>query len=180
MEKTDSIKTNPNAIKTNAMKHSIEDSWGIRYKGQIERNIGILSIQEQDVLRSSKVAVLGVGGIGAPLLLNLCYAGCQNFVIADFDKVERSNLNRQPYIEKDIGKPKVEALAKKILDINPSCEIRKFLAVSQQNIDKILRGVDVIVLSLDGPVGSILVAREARNRDIPLVEGWATPLVFSW
>ncbi len=162
-----------------AIKITRDDAKASPYCAQFERNLGIVSAQEQQTLRTSRVAVLGVGGIGAPLLLNLCHSGCRDFVLADFDRVELSNLNRQPYTRGDIGRYKVEAAADKVFALNPDAEITLTKKITAANLGSLLEGVDAVVLSLDGPVGSIMVARECRKKEIPMVEGWATPLVFS-
>ncbi len=153
--------------------------WSEDYNTRIERNIGLVSYEEQEILKTSKIAILGTGGVGAPMALNLAYAGIENFVLADFDKVEFSNLNRQPYTEADVGKLKVEALSEKLIAVNSNIQIQNYTKITDKNIQDILKQVNVVVLSLDGPVGSIIVSRKAREMKIPLVEGWATPIVFA-
>ena len=161
------------------MISQLNESWNENYQERVKRNIGMVSIEEQEVLRTAKIAVLGTGGIGAPLAINLAYAGIQNFVLADFDRVDYSNLNRQPFTEKDVGRLKVHALARRIKEINSKSIVDAYTEIAEENIHEILEGVDVVVLSLDGPVGSLLVARKAREYGIPMVEGWATPIVFA-
>ncbi|MHA1870611.1 MAG: ThiF family adenylyltransferase [Promethearchaeota archaeon] len=150
------------------------------YMEQFNRNIGFVSREEQEKIRRAKIAILGTGGIGGPAGLELAYAGCENFVLADFDKIEVSNLNRQPYTRKDIDKFKVDALSEKLLAINPRIKIKKFLNLDTDNIDDVLDGVNVAALSLDGPFGSILVARKCREKGIDMIETWAIPYLFAW
>jgi predicted ThiF/HesA family dinucleotide-utilizing enzyme len=149
------------------------------YEQRISRNIGLLTEAEQQKISTSKIAVLGTGGIGGPLALNLCYAGVQNFVLADFDTVELTNLNRQPYTQDHIGKYKVDALAENLMKIDSQCTIEKFYKINETNVHEVLKDVVIIVLSLDGPAGSILISRTARELGIPVVEAWATPFVFT-
>jgi molybdopterin/thiamine biosynthesis adenylyltransferase len=154
-------------------------NWSDNYYKQIGRNIGIVSLAEQEKLKNSWIGVLGLGGLGGPLALNLAYVGCEKFVLLDFDKIEQSNLNRQPYFQSDIDKFKVDVLAENLLKINPDIQIRKFYQITEQNAPEILRDVSIIALTLDGPIGSIITAREALKQRIPMVESWAVPTVFA-
>lgn len=156
------------------------NSWSKDYATQIERNIGLVSIEEQIKIKSSKIAILGTGGIGAPAALELAYAGCEHLVLCDFDRVDPSNLNRQPFTRSDIGKFKVDVLEERILSINPNIRIEKDYEVTEQNIDRLLNGVSVAALSLDGAYGSIVVARTAFAKKIPVIETWAVPYLFCW
>ncbi len=158
----------------------VKSNWTTEYSGRIERNIGIVSYEEQEKIRKSKVAVLGVGGLGAPLAINLALVGCESFVVADFDVVERSNLNRLPYSVETIGKRKIDVIEKQLKGINDKISIKKYQQITEENIGEVLQGVDVIALTLDGPVASIMVTRKAREMNIPVVETWAVPFVFAW
>jgi molybdopterin/thiamine biosynthesis adenylyltransferase len=158
---------------------SIHDGWSFQYQEMVTRNIGVVSFAEQDLIKTTPVAVLGVGGLGGPLALNLAHAGCEHLIIADRDVIDASNLNRQPYTERDIDTRKIDALEKKLLAINPNIEITKYFEISEQNIEHMLKGVKIVALTLDGPIGSIIVARAARKLGIPMVENWAVPMVFA-
>jgi len=154
--------------------------WSSQYWEHINRNIGIISFQEQEIIRTSKIAVLGVGGIGGSVVENLVRAGCQNLVIADKDLFDTSNLNRQLCTLEDIDRYKVDMIAEYAQKIDPEVKINKFTTITPDNIDRILEDVDVVALTLDGPITSILIARECRRREIPMCETWAVPVLFSW
>ena len=86
---------------------------------QFERTIGLLGGKGFEKLSSSTVAVFGLGGVGGTALEALARTGVQSFVIADFDVVNLSNLNRQIlYTRKDIGKTKVCAAEERLRAIN--------------------------------------------------------------
>ena len=69
----------------------------------------------QKKIKKSKVLIIGLGGLGCPLLLYLTSLGVENIGIIDYDKIELSNLSRQIlFSEKDIGKYKVSQAYKKI------------------------------------------------------------------
>ncbi|MHA1672264.1 MAG: HesA/MoeB/ThiF family protein [Promethearchaeota archaeon] len=158
---------------------TIPSNWSDRYQKQIERNIGIVSIDDQEKLKNSWIGVLGLGGLGGPLALNLVHIGCEKLVLLDFDRIEQSNLNRQPYTQADIDKFKVDALTENLVKINPDVQIRKYYELTEQNVHEILQDVVIIALTLDGPIGSIILAREAVKQRIPMVEGWAMPTLFA-
>ena len=158
----------------------VKSKWTKDYSGRIERNIGIISYEEQEKIRKSTVAVMGVGGLGAPLAINLALIGCESFIVVDFDVVERSNLNRLPYGTDKIGKRKIDVIEEQLKGINDKITIKKYLTVNNSNIDEILQHVNVIALTLDGPVASVLIARKAKELNIPMIETWAIPFVFAW
>jgi len=156
------------------------DAWSVPYWEHVIRNIGPITFEEQETIRTSRVAVLGVGGLGGPLAENLVRAGCQNLVICDFDVFDESNLNRQICTIEDIGKRKIDVVAEFLQRIDPEVSVRKFFKISLRNIDAILEGVKVIALTLDDPATSIFIAREARKREIPMIESWGVPFLFTW
>ena len=155
-------------------------NWSESYWEHVIRNIGPITFEEQETIRTSKVAVLGVGGLGGPLAENLVRAGCQNLVICDFDVFDESNLNRQICTIEDIGKRKIDVVTKFLQKIDPEVTISKFFKITQQNIDAVLEGVKVIALTLDDPATSIFISREARKRRIPMIESWGVPFLFTW
>jgi hypothetical protein len=156
------------------------DVWSNSYWERVTRNIGPITYQEQEKIRSSRVAVLGVGGLGGPLAENLVRAGCQNLIICDFDVFDESNLNRQICTIEDIGKRKIDVMEDFLRKIDPEVGIKKFFKITERNIDSVLEGVKVVALTLDDPATSIFIARECRKRGIPMVESWGVPFLFTW
>jgi len=156
------------------------DNWSEAYWEHIIRNIGPITFQEQERIRISYVAILGLGGLGGPLAENLVRAGCQNLVICDFDVFDESNLNRQICTIEDIGKRKIDVVENFLLKIDPDVKIKKFFKITEQNIKSLLEDVKVVTLTLDDPTTSIFIAREARKRNIPLIESWGVPFLFTW
>jgi len=154
--------------------------WSKEYSKQVERNIGYISYVDQERLRTTQIAVLGVGGLGGPLAEQLVRTGCERLVICDHDTFELSNLNRQICTREDIEKRKVDVLKEFLQKINPSVEVRPYYQITEDNIGEILNDVEIVVLSLDHPITSILVSRESRKRNIPMLESWAVPYVFGW
>jgi len=116
-----------------------------RYARQIVlKNIGF---DGQKKLMVSKVFILGVGGLGSPVSMYLASAGIGYLGIADFDKVELSNLQRQVlFDQKSINKSKVDVAKKKLLLINPKLKINIYKnKITKENVDKIIKKYDVVV-----------------------------------
>lgn len=102
-------------------------------------------------LKCGSVAVLGLGGLGSNIAIYLARIGVGNLTLADFDIVEPSNLNRQQYFIKDIGKYKTEALQNQIKDINPFIKVNTVNEfIDETNINK-FEEVDIIIEAFDDP-----------------------------
>ena len=99
----------------------------------------------QKKLKSSKVLVLGMGGLGCPLSIYLASLGVGTIGIVDNDKVELSNLNRQIiYSVKDIGKYKVNVAKNKIKLINKKIVIKSYkIRINKNNIEKLIKNFDI-------------------------------------
>lgn len=106
------------------------DVWSNSYWERVTRNIGPITYQEQEIIRTSRVAVLGVGGLGGPLAENLVRAGCQNLVICDFDIFNESNLNRQICTIEDIGKRKIDIMEEFLIKIDHEVTIIFFSSLN--------------------------------------------------
>ena len=105
-----------------------------------------IGINGQKKIFKSKVLIIGIGGLGCPLLTYLAASGVGTIGIVDHDKVELSNLNRQTlFVTKDIGKFKVIQAKNYINKINRKIKIKTFkLKVSLSNIKSIMKGFDII------------------------------------
>ncbi len=103
-----------------------------------------------DILGKSSVGIAGAGGLGSNAAVSLARAGVGRLVIADFDTVEPSNLNRQQYFVDQVGWPKVEALRENLLKINPYSvyEIHN-VRITRKNAASVFATVDVVVEAFD-------------------------------
>ena len=130
------------------------------YRRAFARNIGWLREDEQQTLRGKRVAIAGMGGVGGFHLLTLARLGVARFHIADFDRFDLANFNRQIGATlSTLDRPKAEVLAEMARDINPECEIRVFeQGVDAASLDAFFEGVDLYVDGLDA------FAFEARER----------------
>lgn len=102
------------------------------YQDIFSRNKGIL---ETPIMNTKRVVILGCGSVGSLVAMELARAGVGNFVLADPDTLEYHNLCRHQCGIEDVGDLKVNALSRKIRNINPKANIKKFDGVIQ-NIPK--------------------------------------------
>ena len=126
------------------------------------RNIILPEIggEGQYKLLQSKVLVIGMGGLGSPLLMYLAAAGVGNITIVDNDNVELSNLQRQViHSTHNIGKPKVDSAKSFIEKINPEIKITKINSrLDTDNIIELITTQDVIADGSDNFQTRFLVA----------------------
>lgn len=154
---------------------------GFDYETAFVRNLGILSEKEQERLRGTRVALAGMGGVGGIYALALARMGFGRFCVADGDRFELANFNRQMGADAaTLGRNKAEVVAERIHAINPEAEIEVFdRHLDESNIGTFLRDAAVAVDGIETfAVGAHrLIARETRRRSQPLV--MAAPLGFS-
>ncbi|HYL76979.1 MAG TPA: molybdopterin-synthase adenylyltransferase MoeB [Bryobacteraceae bacterium] len=110
-----------------------------------------VGMEGQLKLKNAKVALIGTGGLGAPLGMYLAAAGIGRIGLVDFDVVDFTNLQRQViHGTKDVGRKKLDSAADTMLDINPYVEIdRHETALSSENALQILRDYDIVVDGTD-------------------------------
>ncbi|MCL0106645.1 sulfur carrier protein ThiS adenylyltransferase ThiF [Peptococcaceae bacterium] len=101
-------------------------------------------------IKSVKVGVAGIGGLGSNCAAALVRSGFCNFTLVDFDVVEVSNLNRQFYFLHQVGMLKVDALEENLKKINPSISVEKIAKkISEDNVKEIFEACDVVVEAFD-------------------------------
>ena len=102
-------------------------------------------------MKSACVGIAGLGGLGSNIAAALVRSGIGRLVLADFDTVELSNINRQAYFLRDIGKRKTEALAEILREINPFCEIVTHdVRVDEKNCLRIFGECPIVCEAFDG------------------------------
>ena len=121
-------------------------------------------------LENTKIAVIGLGGIGCPLTQYLVSSGFKNLVFFDGDKVEKSNLGRQIlYGLGDVGKFKVNVAKDKLLETNPHCSIVVHSEhLTKKNV-KLLTGIDIIIDATDNWHTSKLVNKFCLHNSIKYI-----------
>ena len=134
-----------------------------RFEKQIIlKNVGISG---QKKIINAKVLIIGIGGLGCPLLTYLAASGVGTIGIADPDKVEISNLNRQTlFTTNDIGKYKVDQAKSSINRVNNKIKIKKFKKkITSKNIKSIIKDFDIICDGTDNFETRYLVNDECKK-----------------
>lgn len=143
------------------------------YLQAFDRNIGWLTAAEQARLGRARVAVAGAGGVGGAHLLTLARLGIGGLAIADYDRFELANFNRQVGATlATIGRNKATAMAEQVAAINPELRLTVLdEGVTEANLDRFLDGCDLLVDGFDFHAMSIRRAAfaAARARGIPAI-----------
>ena len=110
-----------------------------------------VGMEGQARLKAARVLIVGTGGLGAPLGLYLAAAGVGTLGLVDFDDVDASNLHRQVLFgTRDVGRPKIQAAAERLLDVNPNVTIRPFeTRLTSANALDIVKDFDIVVDGTD-------------------------------
>ncbi|MBE9480512.1 MAG: sulfur carrier protein ThiS adenylyltransferase ThiF [Bacteroidetes bacterium] len=106
--------------------------------------------QINKILQTKTIGIAGCGGLGSNCAVALARVGVGKLIIADFDVVEKNNLNRQYYFFDQIGEKKVIALKDNIKKINPEVNVRTYnIKLNPESIVKIFNRCDIIVEAFD-------------------------------
>lgn len=139
---------------------------------------------KQEKLSAIKVTVLGLGGVGSNVLLNLAALGVLNIRIVDYDEISLSNLNRQIlYNESDLGQSKCDVAKSRILQFSSKANIDRVnkKLESETDVQEIIDGQDFVIAAADVPRDKILdwINSACVKYKIPYICGgldslWAT------
>lgn len=121
-----------------------------------------LSPDQLATLRAARVGIAGAGGLGSNAALMLARSGVGNLVLVDDDVVDASNLNRQQYWPRHVGRPKVEALAELLQELNPEMGVdARRMRLDQNNMAEVLPACPIWVEAFDGPDDKTLLVETA-------------------
>ncbi len=102
------------------------------------------------ILQKAVIGIAGAGGLGSNVAVSLTRAGIGKLVIADFDKIEPSNLNRQQFFIDQIGMPKVIAFMENLKKISPFTQYQMHeIKLNEENIPFIYKDVEIMVEAFD-------------------------------
>lgn len=137
----------------------------------------LLGSQVMQKIYNSKIAVFGAGGVGSYVIEALARTGVGNFIIVDNDIVSLSNINRQLIATmRTLGKPKVEVIKKRLMDINPNISVVTyqtfFLPENAYSVD--LENCDYIVDAIDTVTAKLQLAIIAKEKNIPIIASLGT------
>lgn len=132
-----------------------------------ERHVSLDGVGEKGVLKikSSKVLVVGAGGLGSPALLYLAASGVGLIGISDGDVVDISNLQRQIiHSEKDVGVEKILSAKKKIESLNREVKVATHPPVDEKNVDSVIEPYDFIIEASDDIKTKFLINDACENQ----------------
>ena len=131
-------------------------------------------------LQQEKVAVFGLGGVGSYVVEGLVRAGIEKFILIDFDKIEKTNINRQIIATtKTIGEYKVDVEEKRIKEINPKAKVIKYkeFIESKNNNEELFNEVktaDYIIDAVDTISAKIKIIEFANENKINIISALGT------
>lgn len=143
---------------------------------QFER-LKLLVGNKIDDIHSKNVLIIGLGGVGSYATEALVRSGIENFTIVDSDTISISNLNRQLMTYKDnIGKYKTDEIEKRIISINPKCNVKKVSSfITLDNINNLFEDkYDYVVDACDTITVKLELIRICKNKNIKLISSMGT------
>lgn len=139
---------------------------------EVSRNF--YSDKQLELIKNARIGIAGAGGLGSNCAHILVRCGFEKLRIADFDKVSLSNLNRQFYHSRHLGKLKVECLTEILEEISPGLQVETFpVKLDSTNIHQVFDCCDVIVEAFDNPECKAMLMEEywGSNKLIVAVSG---------
>jgi hypothetical protein len=157
----------------------------------VDRQTGLLSTRQNEIIRNTRVLMLGLGGMGMNAASHLVRMGFEHFTLVDFDAIDGTSANRTPFTYDDtLGTQKVEATKHYMRKINPRARIETHPHVKLQlDCDPefmigLVERHDVISWAMDGISGRIYYTRVTHEIGAgyamgkPAVESWGVPYHF--
>ncbi|MGP1359411.1 sulfur carrier protein ThiS adenylyltransferase ThiF [Campylobacter sp.] len=161
----------------------IVDGFAIKEDTELQNDSNVVFIRrgvmpEREILRSmiasrnspelnlalskAVIGVAGLGGLGSNIALSLARVGVKKLVLADFDVVEPSNLNRQQYFVRHIGLKKTQALKELINDVNPFVEVETHdIFLDEKNVASVFGECEILCEAFDNVAGKAMILNEA-------------------
>lgn len=144
---------------------------------QFDRTALVIGDEGVALLKSKKVILFGVGGVGSYVAEALVRSGVGSLTIVDKDVLDLTNLNRQlPALHSTLGQPKVEVMAERLRDINPAAQIipRQEVFLPENAADFQLESYDYIVDAVDMVTAKLTLAEMAAELGVPLIASMGT------
>ena len=136
-----------------------------------ERTVLQVGEEGMALLSSSRVAVIGLGGVGAMAAEMIARAGVGNIIVADSDVYSITNKNRQiAAFDSTIGRKKTEVIRQRLLDINPDINVTVIDEyLTEENIPSLIPEADYVIDAIDTMSPKIVLIKHCMDHKIPLV-----------
>lgn len=151
-----------------------------------QRNYKSISVEDQEKLAKSTVAIVGCGGLGGAMAEELARLGVGKLILIDGDQVEESNLNRQLFAtEETLGRKKVEAARERLETVNSTTELKIIYDwFNEENAAHFFEGADLVCDALDSISRRVSLEKACHRLNLPLVyagiAGWYGMLGVSY
>jgi len=141
----------------------------LRYSKQIM--LPQIDIEGQQKINDSTILIIGMGGLGSPTALYLAATGVGHIIIADFDQVELSNLQRQIiHTTSDIGDDKVNSAKAKLLELNPNITVTVANEIMHSdNLASLIKDVDIVLDGTDNFESRFEINKACVEHHKPLI-----------
>lgn len=138
-----------------------------------DKNLAIMTKEEQKLLSEKKILVAGCGGLGGSVIELLCRSGFLNLTVVDGDVFEPTNMNRQILCTtKTLGTSKALAAAERARLISPEIKVEAVTEfITEENVQKLICGKDLVIDALDSVEGRLLLEDACEKEGIYLVHG---------
>lgn len=152
----------------------------MKYQPQDANNLirleSLVGIENLNCIKSKKVLIIGIGGVGGYAVEALARSGIGTLIIVDPDTVDESNLNRQIVsLYSNIGKYKVDIMYNRIKDINPNINVISYKEfVEKNNIENYLSSIDYVIDACDTVETKICIIENCNRLGIKLISCMGT------
>lgn len=143
------------------------------------RTKALLGEEGLQKLKDSVVMIVGLGAVGGYALEAIARSGVGHLILVDFDRFDLSNINRQILaLSSTIGEKKTEAALKRVIEINPKCEVElEDVYVTNENINKILdRKIDFVIDAIDSISSKCELITTLQEKKIPFISSMGAAL----
>ncbi len=139
---------------------------------EFSRSELLLGKEAIETLNKKRVAIFGVGGVGGYVVEALARSGVGHLDLIDNDTVSLTNINRQIIaLHSTIGKDKVEVAKKRVLDINPNCDVKVYKTFYLPETASLFdfSKYDYVVDAIDTVAGKLMLIEEAKRNNVPII-----------
>lgn len=134
-----------------------------------------IDVRGQQRLLDARVLIMGLGGLGSPVAMYLAAAGVGRLILADYDEVDLSNLQRQIIHNRaTIGQPKTTSAQQTLQQLNPDCELQLIShKMDEEAIHQAVANCDIVIDCTDNFGSRFAINRASVKHRVPLVSGSA-------
>ncbi len=156
-------------------------------KNKFTRTELLLQKENMTILQNSKIVIVGIGGVGSYAVEALARCGIGHFVLIDYDVIDVTNINRQLHaLNSTVGKPKVEVMQNRILDINENAKVEIYQTLYDENTknELIPNDANYVIDAIDIVSKKVLLIKECVERELSIISSMGAgnklnPTMFS-